>query len=84
MHLRTFGPSWTTSRTCFEPKKAERSTGYVVGGISLFGQRKHLRTFIDASALTLDEIVVNGGLQIVLEPKDLIVATSAVAVPLRS
>jgi Cys-tRNA(Pro)/Cys-tRNA(Cys) deacylase len=70
-----------------DPRKAERSTGYVVGGISPFGQRKHLRTFIDASALALDEIVVNGGrrgLQIVLEPEDLIAATSAVVVPLRS
>ncbi len=67
-----------------DPKKAERSAGYVVGP---FGQRKHLRTFIDASALALDEIVVNGGrrgLQIVLEPEDLIAATSAVVVPLRS
>ena len=70
-----------------DPKKAERSTGYVVGGISPFGQRRHLRTFIDASALALEKIVVNGGrrgLQIVLAPEDLIAATSAVVVPLRS
>jgi Cys-tRNA(Pro)/Cys-tRNA(Cys) deacylase len=70
-----------------DPKRAERSTGYVVGGISPFGQRKPLRTFIDASALALDEIVVNGGrrgLQIVLEPDDLIAATSAVVVLLHS
>jgi Cys-tRNA(Pro)/Cys-tRNA(Cys) deacylase len=70
-----------------DPKKAERSTGYVVGGISPFGQRKRLRTFIDASALALDGIVVNGGrrgLQIVIDPEDLIAATSAVVVHLRS
>jgi Cys-tRNA(Pro)/Cys-tRNA(Cys) deacylase len=66
-----------------DPKKAERSTGYVIGGISPVGQRKRLRAFLDASAPPLDEMVVNGGrrgLQIVLKPADLILATSAVVV----
>jgi Cys-tRNA(Pro)/Cys-tRNA(Cys) deacylase len=69
-----------------DPKKAERSTGYVIGGISPVGQRKRLRAFLDASAPPLDEMVVNGGrrgLQIVLKPADLILATSAVVVPLQ-
>jgi Cys-tRNA(Pro)/Cys-tRNA(Cys) deacylase len=70
-----------------DPKQAERTTGYVVGGISPLGARKRLRTFIDASAQSLDEMVVNGGrrgLQIALKPADLIRVTSAVVAPLRS
>ena len=63
-----------------DPRKAERTTGYVVGGISPLGQRKRLRTFVDASASRLPELVVNGGrrgLQIVLKPAQLIAVTSA-------
>jgi Cys-tRNA(Pro)/Cys-tRNA(Cys) deacylase len=71
-----------------DPKKAERMTGYVVGGISPLGQRKRLRSFIDASAPVLNEVVVNGGgqrgLQIVLRPADLILATSAKVVSLQN
>ena len=70
-----------------EPKKAERATGYVVGGISPLAQRKRLRTYLDASAASLEEIVVNGGrrgLQVVLKPADLIAVTSAVVTALRS
>jgi Cys-tRNA(Pro)/Cys-tRNA(Cys) deacylase len=68
-----------------DPKKVQRATGYVIGGISPIGQRKRLRTFIDASAPPLEEIVVNGGrrgLQIAVRPADLIVATSAKVVVL--
>ena len=70
-----------------DSKKAERATGYVVGGISPLGQRKPLRTYVDAGASTLDEIVVNGGrrgLQMVIKPADLIAITSATVLPLRS
>lgn len=55
------------------PAKAERATGYVVGGISPFGQKKRLRCFLDASALSHPEIVLNGGrrgLQIMVAPAD--------------
>lgn len=64
---------------------AERLSGYKVAGISPLGQKKRLRTFMDASAEALDFIVVNGGqrgLQIKAEPADLIAATGAVVAAL--
>lgn len=70
-----------------DPAKAERSTGYVVGGISPFGQRRRLRCFLDASAAEHPEVVVNGGrrgLQIALAPADLSSALEATLCPLRA
>jgi Cys-tRNA(Pro)/Cys-tRNA(Cys) deacylase len=70
-----------------DPVKAERSTGFVVGGISPFGQKRRLRCFLDASAVSQDEIVVNGGrrgLQMALAPADLISALEAVVCPLQA
>lgn len=39
----------------------ERTTGYVKGGISPFGQKKRLKTFLDSSAESLRFIVVSAG-----------------------
>ena len=69
------------------PTRAERATGYVVGGISPFGQRRRLRAFLDASALALPEILVNGGrrgLQLALAPADCAAALAAVVAPLQA
>lgn len=57
------------------PAEAERVTGYHVGGISAFGQRKRARVFIEKSAMEFPLIVANGGrrgLQVELAPADLV------------
>ncbi len=57
------------------PAEAERITGYHVGGISPFGQKKRVRTFVEELALTHDTLVLNGGrrgLQIEIAPVDLV------------
>lgn len=60
--------------------RAQRLTGYVVGGISPIGQRQKLRTFIDSSCHLSATIYVSGGrrgFDIGLSPDDLVRATSA-------
>lgn len=67
--------------TMADPTAAERSSGYVVGGISPLGQRKALPTVIDSSALTWDRILCSAGkrgLQMALAPADLIRLANAV------
>jgi Cys-tRNA(Pro)/Cys-tRNA(Cys) deacylase len=56
-----------------KPPEAERVTGFKVGGISPFGQRKPVRTVIEQSALAHDQVYLNGGqrgLQVRLRPGD--------------
>ncbi|WP_225848349.1 Cys-tRNA(Pro) deacylase [Streptomyces sp. HPF1205] len=68
-----------------DPAAAERSSGYVVGGISPLGQRKALPTVIDASALAHETVFVSAGkrgLEVELAPADLRALTSARTAPI--
>jgi Cys-tRNA(Pro)/Cys-tRNA(Cys) deacylase len=70
-----------------DKERAGRSTGYVAGGTSPLGQRKRLPTHIDSSALDHETIVVNGGrrgLQLELDPNDLVRLTDARVHPIAS
>lgn len=63
------------------PEVAERLTGYVVGGVSPFGQRRTLRTFIDDSVSSHHSVAVSGGrrgLQLEVSPEALPTVTGGI------
>ncbi|RDG38837.1 Cys-tRNA(Pro) deacylase [Streptomyces corynorhini] len=68
-----------------DPAAAERTTGYVRGGISPLGQRKRLRTVVDASAGDHATVCVSAGrrgLEVELSPADLASLTGATLAPI--
>ncbi len=67
------------------PDIAQKTSGYIVGGISPLGQKKLLPTFVDASAEGLDKFYVSAGkrgLDVELSPADLAKLTRGRFAPL--
>lgn len=67
------------------PADAERMTGYVVGGISPFGQKRRVQVVIEESALAHPLVYLNGGqrgLQVRMAPGDAVRMLGAIAAPL--
>lgn len=72
------------SAEMMKPADAERMTGYRVGGVSPFGQKRAVPTVLDADAATLSEAFVNAGqrgLQARLAPVELVRVLDARVAP---
>lgn len=70
------------SADMMKPADAERLTGYHVGGISPFGQRRQVPTVMEQDALELERVFLNGGqrgVQVAGDPKAFQQALGAVA-----
>ena len=64
-----------------KPPVAEKVTGYVVGGISPFGQKKSVPTVFESEAMAHDLVYMNGGqrgLQVRLAPTEAVAAAKAI------
>jgi Cys-tRNA(Pro)/Cys-tRNA(Cys) deacylase len=73
------------SAQMMKPADAERITGFKVGGISPFGQKRGVPTALEEQALGSPSVFVNGGqrgLQIKLDPKQIVLVLGAKAAPL--
>jgi len=86
LKLKALARSGGSKRAVMAPvEAAERSSGYVRGGISPFGQRRQLPTFLDDSAEGCAQIYVSGGqrgFDIGIAPSDLVRALEASVCPL--
>ena len=86
LDLKRFAASHGGKRAAMaDPRDAERATGYVVGGISPFGQKRTLPAALDESATGFTTIFVSAGrrgLEIELAPDDLVRMTGAITAPI--
>lgn len=68
-----------------KPEELLGLTGYIRGGCTPIGMKKKFRTFIDEQVILFDQICISGGqrgIQIKLNPSDLIKLTEATVVDL--
>ncbi|WP_033213066.1 Cys-tRNA(Pro) deacylase [Kitasatospora phosalacinea] len=86
LDLKALAAALGTKRAAMaDPAAAERSTGYVVGGISPLGQRRKLRTVVDSGALDHPTVFVSAGkrgAEVELAPADLVRLTAALTAPI--
>jgi Cys-tRNA(Pro)/Cys-tRNA(Cys) deacylase len=72
------------SANMMKPAVAEKVTGFVVGGISPFGQKKQVPTVFEAEAMAHEHVFMNGGqrgLQVHLKPEAAVKAANAISAP---
>jgi Cys-tRNA(Pro)/Cys-tRNA(Cys) deacylase len=75
------------SAAMMKPEEAERLTGYHVGGISPFGQKKRFPVVLELTALSEDRVYLNGGqrgLQVQMAPDDIVRVLNATAAAVAS
>lgn len=86
LDLKAVGAALGTKKVQMADKAAaQRRSGYVLGGISPFGQRQHSSTVIDQSALEFDTVFISGGrrgFSLEIAPRDAARATGAIWAPI--
>jgi len=68
-------------------KDVQPLTGYIRGGVTIFGAKKPYRVFVDETAILFDKISVSAGTsgtQLILTPNDYLRAASALGEPVQT